>query len=191
MSDLTPLYSENELLASLEAILFVAAMPVTPNQLAETLGQTPEDILSGLKELSERYALYGGLSLQWHAGKVQLTTAPRMAAIVEKYLGLEAQSRLSKAALETLAIVAYRQPVTRPAIDAIRGVSSDSVIKSLLSKGLIQEAGRSEGPGRPILYETTPEFLQHFGLSSIDELPPFEAEIPTQSPESGNGILKD
>lgn len=191
MSDLPPLSNENELLSCLEAVLFVASVPVTVNQLAETLGQSAEEVLSGLKELSERYALSGGLSLQWHAGKVQLTTSPRMAAIVEKYLGLEAQSRLSKAALETLAIVAYRQPITRPGVDAIRGVSSDSVLRSLLSKGLVQEAGRSEGPGRPILYETTSEFLQHFGLSSIDGLPPFEVELPKDSNEPKNGLLKD
>lgn len=191
MSDLTPLPNDDELLACLEAVLFVAAIPVTANQLAETLAQPPEEVLSGLKELSERYALSGGLSLQWHAGKVQLTTSPRMAAIVEKYLGLEAQTRLSKAALETLAIIAYRQPITRPGIDAIRGVSSDSVLRSVLSKGLIQEAGRSEGPGRPILYETTPDFLQHFGLSSIDELPPFEVELPADVNRPENGLLKD
>lgn len=191
MSDLAPSTTENELLACLEAILFVAAAPVTVNQLAEALGQVPEEIQSGLRELSERYALAGGLSLQWHSGKVQLTTSPRLSGIVEKYLGLEAQSHLSKAALETLAIVAYRQPVTRPGIDAIRGVSSDSVLRSLLSKGLIQEAGRSEGPGRPILYETSAEFLQHFGLSSLEELPPFEVVITAEAPEVENGLLKD
>lgn len=191
MSEMTPLPIDHELLASLEAVLFVAAVPVTPQQLAETLGQSPDEVLSGLKELSERYALSGGLSLQWHTGKVQLTTSPRMALIVERYLGLEAQSRLSKAALETLSIIAYRQPITRPGIDAIRGVSSDSVLRSLLSKGLIQEAGRSDGPGRPILYETTPDFLMHFGLSSIDELPAFEVELNTDSTDPENGLLKD
>jgi segregation and condensation protein B len=90
---------------------------------------------------------------------------------VERFLGLEATSRLSRAALETLAIIAYQQPVTRPAVDSVRGVNSDGVIKSLLSKGLLQEVGRSEGPGRPILFGTTPQFLQHFGLSSLTELP--------------------
>ncbi len=192
MSDQPPQKTGSELIASLEAILFVAAIPVTVNQLAEALTQPAEDIQSGLQELSEKYALSGGLSLQWHAGRVQLTTSPHLAAIVEKYLGLEATSRLSRAALETLSIVAYRQPITRPAIDAIRGVSSDGVLKSLLSKGLLQEAGRAEGPGRPILYETTPEFLQHFGLSSIEEMPPFEiqtAELETE--EQKNGLLKD
>ena len=79
-----------------------------------------------------------------------------------------------RAALETLAIIAYQQPVTRPSVDSVRGVNSDGVIKSLLSKGLLQEVGRSEGPGRPILYGTTPEFLQHFGLNSLTELPPLD-----------------
>ena len=100
-----------------------------------------------------------------------MTTAPELAEVIERFLGLEATTRLSRAALETLAIIAYQQPVTRPAIDAVRGVNSDGVIKSLLSKGLLQEVGRSEGPGRPILFGTTPEFLQHFGLNSLIELP--------------------
>jgi segregation and condensation protein B len=94
-----------------------------------------------------------------------------MAEIVERFLGLEATSHLSRAALETLAIVAYQQPTTRPYIEGVRGVSSDGVMKSLLSKGLIQEVGRAEGPGRPILYGTAPDFLQHFGLNSLTELP--------------------
>jgi segregation and condensation protein B len=103
---------------------------------------------------------------------VQLTTAPEIANQIETFLGLEATSHLSRAALETLAIIAYQQPVTRPRIDSIRGVNSDGVMKSLLLKGLLQEVGRAEGPGRPILYGTTPDFLQHFGLNSLGELPP-------------------
>jgi segregation and condensation protein B len=91
---------------------------------------------------------------------------------VERFLGLETTSHLSRAALEALAIVAYQQPVTRPQVDAVRGVNSDGVMKSLLTKGLVQEIGRAEGPGRPILYSTTAEFLQHFGISSLNELPP-------------------
>jgi segregation and condensation protein B len=97
---------------------------------------------------------------------------------VERFLGLEATSRLSRAALETLAIIAYQQPVTRPSVDAVRGVNSDGVMKSLLSKGLIQEIGRTEGPGRPILYGTTPDFLQHFGLNTLGELPPLNLQEP-------------
>jgi len=105
-----------------------------------------------------------------------MTTAPELSEVVERFLGLEITSYLSRAALETLSIVVYQQPVTRPQVDSIRGVNSDGVIKSLLHKGLIQDIGRAEGPGRPILYASTAEFLQHFGLSSLDELPPLEVE---------------
>ncbi len=96
--------------------------------------------------------------------------------MIEKFLGLEASSRLSRAALETLAIIFYRQPVTRPQIDAIRGVNSDGVLKSLLLKGLVQEVGRAEAAGRPILYSATAECLQYFGLSSLSELPPLDLD---------------
>ena len=97
---------------------------------------------------------------------------------------MEASSRLSRAALETLAIILYRQPVTRPQIEAVRGVNSDGVMKSLLIKGLIQEVGRAEAPGRPILYSATSEVLQHFGFSSLSELPPLGLEnAPGASPE--------
>jgi segregation and condensation protein B len=113
-----------------------------------------------------------GLSLQRFRDRVQLTTAPAAAALVERFLGLAASSPLSRAALEALAIVAYQQPVTRPQIEAVRGVNSDSVIKNLLTKGLIEESGRAEGPGRPVLYSTTTEFMQHFGLTALSDLPP-------------------
>ncbi len=188
--------------ASLEALLFVAAAPVTVAQLAEALEQKPQEIEAALRLLEQRFGDGRGLSLQWHAGRVQLTTAPALAGIVEKFLGLEATARLSRAALETLAIIAYRQPITRPGVDAIRGVNSDGVMKSLLSKGLVQEIGRSDGPGRPILYGTTNEFLQHFGLSSLAGLPPYEQAgemVGLAADEAGqpeiskqqNNILKD
>ncbi|OGO80539.1 MAG: SMC-Scp complex subunit ScpB, partial [Chloroflexi bacterium RIFOXYD12_FULL_57_15] len=96
------------------------------------------------------------------------------AELIERFLGLEATTRLSRAALETLSIIAYQQPVIRPQVDAVRGVNSDSMMKSLLGKGLIQETGRTDGPGRPILYSTTPEFLQHFGINSVRDLPPLD-----------------
>jgi segregation and condensation protein B len=176
--------------ANLEALLFVAAAPVALSHLAEALGLPVPEIEAGLHRLEKVYAQDRGLNLQWYAGKVQLTTAPAAAAMVEKFLGLEATARLSRAALETLAIIAYRQPITRPSIDAIRGVNSDGVLKSLLSKGLVQEVGRTEGPGRPILYGSTAEFLQHFGLSSMSELPPFERPEDADE-QAGNQILKD
>jgi segregation and condensation protein B len=159
--------------ASLEALLFVASGPVTPAQLASGLEISLEEVDAALGELDQKMR-DSGLRLQWHAGRVQLTTAPETALRVERFLGLEATSRLSRAALEALAIIAYQQPVTRPEIDAIRGVNSDGCLKSLLSKGLVQESGRAEKPGRPILYITTADFLSHFGLKSISELPPLD-----------------
>lgn len=165
--------SETELPLSvkLEAILFVAAEPVAIAQLATALDVSSSVIERGLNELDDSLSARG-LRLQRHVGRFQLTTAPQLAELIERFLGLEATTHLSRAALETLSIVAYQQPVTRPQIDAIRGVNSDSMLKSLLNKGLILESGRADGPGRPILYSTTPEFLQHFGLNSILEMPP-------------------
>ncbi|MFN8388312.1 MAG: SMC-Scp complex subunit ScpB [Anaerolineales bacterium] len=163
--------TELSLSAKLEALLFVSGEPVALAQLAAALDVAPSVIERGLNELDASLA-GRGLKLQRHAGRVQLTTAPQLAELIELFLGLEATSHLSRAALETLAIIAYQQPVTRPQIDSIRGVNSDSMMKSLLHKNLILESGRADGPGRPILYSTTPEFLQHFGLNSILEMPP-------------------
>jgi segregation and condensation protein B len=168
------------LVALLEALLFIAPGPVAPAQLAAAVDLPVRDVENGLAEL-ELQCRTRGLRLQRHMGRGQLTTAPEAAMLVEKFLGLEASSRLSRAALEALAIIAYQQPVTRPEIDAIRGVNSDGVLKSLLSKGLIQEMGRAERPGRPILYSTTGDFLRHFGLSSIEELPALSSD--TASPD--------
>ena len=167
--------SENEkddlpLAVQIEGLLFVAAEPVATAHLAEALDVAPSMVEAALQELDASLQTRG-LRLQRHSGRVQLTTAPELAATIERFLGLEATTHLTRAALETLAIIAYQQPVTHPQIDSIRGVNSDSMLKSLLSKGLIIESGRADGPGRPILYSTAPEFLQHFGINSITELP--------------------
>ena len=177
--------------AIVEAMLFAAPTAMTPGQLAEAAERKTSEVEAALKTLESRYTLSGGLRLKWHKGKVELTTAPEYALQVEKLLGLEANSRLSKAGVETMAIVAYKQPITRPGIDSIRGVNSDGVIKSLLMKGLIEESGRAEGPGRPILYTTTSAFLQQFGLQSISELPPFDYEEISIDSGDENLILKD
>jgi segregation and condensation protein B len=191
MSDLPNFERRAEIRASLEAILFAAPGPVSPTQLAEVLELPVETVENELHALSEVYKHERGLDLQWYANKVQLTTAPQYSTLIERFLGLEATARLSRAALEALAIIAYRQPVTRPAMDAIRGVNSDGVLKSLLSKGLVQETGRAEGPGRPILYGITGEFLQHFGLSSLSELPPYDVLDEEDDQKEENQILKD
>ena len=178
---------ELPLSVKLEAMLFVAAEPVTTGQLAAALDVSTSVVERGLNELDSAISSRG-LRLQRHAGRVQLTTAPELAELIERFLGLEATSHLSRAALETLAIIAYQQPVTRPQIDAIRGVNSDSMMKSLLNKGLILESGRTDGPGRPILYSTTPEFLQHFGLNSILEMPPLAK--PEEEEDNHDEMLK-
>ena len=162
------------LAAQVESLLFVADGPVSTGRLAEALEITPGQVERALADLEAIYA-GRGLRLQRAGGLVQLITAPEAAPCVERFLGLEARTRLSRAALETLAIIAYRQPATRPEIEVVRGVSSDSVLRTLLSVGLVEEVGRAPTVGRPILYGTTFEFLQHFGLSSLDELPSLDS----------------
>jgi segregation and condensation protein B len=178
--------------AHLEALLFAAPGSVTLAQLAAALELPQTEVEKGLAEL-EAFYREGGLRLQRHQGRVQLTTAPECATLIERFLGLDASSRLSRAALETLAIVAYQQPITRPEVDAIRGVNSDGVMKSLLSKGLVQEVGRAERAGRPILYSTTADFLQHFGLNSLAEMPPLNTpgeENAEAAEEDAGSLLK-
>jgi segregation and condensation protein B len=185
-----PSFNKNDLSipAVLEALLFAAPGPVSPAQLATALELPIQDVEKGLQDL-EYLCQPRGIRLQRHQGRVQFTTAPEAALLVENFLGLEASTRLSRAALEALSVIAYQQPVTRPQIDAVRGVNSDGVLKSLLNKGLIQEVGRAEKPGRPILYSTTSDFLRHFGLNSLNELPPLDTPPPEQEDEPG--LLKE
>jgi segregation and condensation protein B len=155
----------------IESLLFVADEPVQVEQLARALEVEPPVVEEALGQLSEEYR-ERGLRLQREDRRVQMVTAPEAAEVIERFLGLQLSGRLSPAALETLAIVAYQQPVTRAQIEEVRGVNCDSVLRTLVSKGLIEGVGRLEQAGRPILYGTTFEFLQYFGLESLDELPP-------------------
>jgi len=156
-----------------ESLLFVAEGPVPIASLARALEVEVQQIEEALNELKQEYSTRG-FRLQRFRDKVQLVTAPESAPAIEKFLGVDGSGHLSAAALETLAIIAYRQPITRPAIEAVRGVNCDGVIQTLVSRGLIQEVGRQETAGRPILYATTFEFLQHFGLRGVEDLPPLE-----------------
>lgn len=170
-----------QLAARVEALLFVSSSPVSVGQLANALDVPNRKVEEALEALVEQYARRG-LRIQEHHAQIQLTTAPEFAADIERFLELESTTRLTRAALEVISIIAYQQPVTRPQIDAIRGVNSDSVLRTLLRHGLIEEAGRTEGPGRPILYSTTPEFMQQFGINSLTELPPLALEtLPEQN----------
>lgn len=164
----------------IESLLFVAGEPVSLIQLAQTLELSAEVIEAALTELAAACA-NRGIRVQRHEERVQLVSAPEAAAAVERFLGSQSQQRLSAAALETLAIVAYRQPVTRAQVDAIRGVDSGSVIRVLMGRDLIVETGRLETIGRPILYATTAEFLRQFGLTSLVELPPLDFFQPRES----------
>lgn len=179
------------LIARIEALLFAAPGMVTAAQLAAALEISADEVVKGLAELQSDYLAHKdlrGLRVQRDGGRYQLTTAAEAGLLIERFLGLEASSRLSRAAVEALAVIAYQQPVTRPQVDAVRGVNSDGVLKSLLGKGLIQEAGRAETPGRPIYYCTTAEFLQYFGIDSIVDLPPLQqAEPSAESPVSEAG----
>lgn len=156
---------------ALEALLFAAPGPSSLEQLSRALDMSETKVENLINDLSAHFNDEHGLRIQKNHNQYQLVTAAEYGQLIETFLGLEVTTRLTQAALEALAIIAYKQPATRPEIDAIRGVNSDYVVRSLLSKGLIEELGRSEAPGRPILYGVTPDFLQYFGLSSIDELP--------------------
>lgn len=157
--------------ARLEAVLFVSQEPASLADLARALEAPPVEVEGALEDLATR--LEGrGLALQRQGQRFQLVTRPEAAGDVQRYLDLELGSRLSQAALETLALIAYKQPVTRQALEAIRGVSCDSVLRSLQARGLIEEVDRLEQAGRPIRYGTTFQFLQHFGLASLADLPP-------------------
>jgi segregation and condensation protein B len=163
--------SENELIRLVESLLFVADEPVSTARLAHTL-EVSEETIQALLDRFAQECQTRGIRLQRKADHVQLVSAPEAAPYIERFLGLERSTRLSPAALEVLAIIAYRQPITRAQIEAIRGVSCDAVLRTLVNHGLVEEVGRLEQAGRPILYGTTFQFLQHFGLSSLEELPP-------------------
>ena len=160
-------------LRSLEAVLFVADEPVPAASLAEVVESDRQTVERMLEELASEYERTGsGLALRRIAGGWRLYTHPDTAAAVERFVLSSRHSRLTKAALETLAIVAYKQPVTRHQVSAIRGVDTEGVLKALVARGLLAEVGHDQGPGRPILYGTTPEFLERLGLDSVADLPP-------------------
>ncbi len=169
--------------AALEALLFVAEKPLTRRQVAALAGadRATVDARLGDLEVSLRTR---GIRLLIDGDRVELATAPEGGALVARYVGAHAV-RLSPASLETLAIVAYRQPVTKSAVERIRGVDSDYTIRTLLHRRFITELGRSDAPGRPFLYGTGFDFLERFGLTSLEELPPLEVDVAARLAEEG------
>lgn len=161
--------------AVLESLLFVAEGPVAVSQLARAVELDVETVETALHMLDESYRTTGrGLRLQTRNGRYQLVSAPEVAGLIEAFLNLDMSSKLSTPALETLAVVAYRQPVTRAQIEAVRGVDCSGILRSLLQRGLIEETARLDAPGRPVLYSISDLFMQHFGLTGLHELPPLE-----------------
>lgn len=162
------------LLRPVEALLFVASEPLSIKQIAKLTHATEIEIGATLQKIEEEYA-ERGIVLRQIAGGYRFASAPLARDVVEAYL-LPAKTNLSTPALETLAIIAYLQPVTKSEIEAIRGVSAESVVSTLLDRQLIDEAGRKDVVGRPMLYKTTAEFLEAFGLRSLEDLPQMELE---------------
>lgn len=166
--------TEEELAAALEAVCFVLNRPLTVGEAASMLRCTTPDLRAAAGRLAERLR-GGGLMLQQHDDEIQLVTRPEVAWGVQRALNPERPARLSRASLETLAIVAYRQPVTRAAVEDIRGVGCEATLDNLERRELIREVGRQETPGHPRLYGTTLRFLQVVGLERIEDLPPLDA----------------
>lgn len=175
----------SELAHVIEAILFVAGEPVEIGELQRALDVTEMETMLAIAALDSDYSYHRrGICLKRFGDHVQLSTRAEYAPYVERLLQPVQKQSLSQSALETLAVVAYRQPVTRLDIEAVRGVKCDYSVQSLVNKGLIAEVGRKEALGRPILYGTTDKFLAHFGLSSLDELPKPPEDKAAEAEES-------
>ncbi|HEX3466604.1 MAG TPA: SMC-Scp complex subunit ScpB [Candidatus Elarobacter sp.] len=168
------LVDTGKLQREVEALLFVASEPLSIKDLARLTEAEQSEVSIALQKIDEEFA-HRGIVLREIAGGYRFASAPAAREAVEAYL-LPAKTNLSPAALETLAIAAYMQPVTKGEIEGIRGVSADSVIATLLDRRFLTESGRKDVPGRPIIYKTTAEFLEAFGLRSLDELPPIDVD---------------
>lgn len=170
-----------DLMAAVEALLFAAPEPLPAERIADALEVERPLVEAALERLAQHYAAGPhGIELHRVGGGYRLVTQPRYAPVIER-LERPRRAVLSHAALETLAIVAYRQPITRAEIEALRGVSSESPLATLLEHGLICELGRKEAPGRPILYGTTRRFLEYVGINDLSELPPLEDGQPAEA----------
>jgi segregation and condensation protein B len=161
-----------QIAAAIESLLFVSGRPLSYAELRKLLDVDDTDLTCGLQLLNDQLESQGrGIRLQRLGEQVQLVTAPENARYIAALLDLPMTARLTTAAMETLAVISYRQPITRAQIEAIRGVNSDRAVASLVQLGLVVEIGRAQTIGRPALFATTPEFLQQFGLTSLEQLP--------------------
>jgi segregation and condensation protein B len=178
-----------ERLAQVEALLFASDAPLPIDRLAEVLEIPEPEARAAVRALQEACEAPGrGLSVVEVGGGVRLVTRAVHAPALVRLQRLRLRSRLSRAAVETLAIIAYRQPISRPEIEQLRGVGAEGVLTHLLERRLIRVVGRKAAPGRPVLYGTTREFLEHFGLRELGELPPFEP--PAGGSGAGPGAVE-
>ena len=173
--------------AALEALLFVAERPLGRPEIARLLGCDREAVDALIGDLETTLA-GRGIRIVAAGDHVALATAPEAGPLVARYVGVE-PGRLSPASLEVLAIVAYRQPATKAVVERIRGVDSDYTLRSLLHRRLVVEMGRADAPGRPILYGTGIDFLERFGLASLDDLPPLDAPVAGRLADAQEGVL--
>lgn len=179
MQQLQDKQETTQIAAAIESLLFVSGRPLEYAELRKLLDTDDTGLISGLQTLTHQLESQGrGIRLQRLGEQVQLVTAPENARYIAALLDLPMTARLTTAAMETLAVISYRQPVTRAQIEAIRGVNSDRVVTSLIQHGLVAEIGRAQTVGHPALFATTPEFLQQFGLTNLEQLPRTDIEPP-------------
>lgn len=175
--------------ALIEALLLSAPEPATVELLAQGAGVPASAVEQALSHLSQQTSR--GWTIQWHGPEIQLVTAPLFARYVRRFLGLEREVRLSGAALEALAVIAYQQPVTRSDIESVRGVDCTGVLATLLSRGLIEQTGRAEVAGLPYQYGVTADFLKHFGMQSLADLPDLGRSGELESAVHLSGMIQE
>jgi segregation and condensation protein B len=194
LTELQERHTVTQVAAAIESILFVSGRPLEYGELRKLLDIDDLTLNEGLEALAEQLEQQArGIRLQRLGMQVQLVSAPENARYIAALLGLPMTAKLTNAALETLSVVGYRQPITRAQIEAVRGVNSDRALLSLIQHGLVVEIGRTQTVGRPALFATTPEFLQQFGLTNLDQLPqpaidaePQEAQVAQKTGEMHN-----
>lgn len=168
----------SDLIRTIEAILFVSEAPVTDAELSEVTGATPSEISTALADIGEHWQESHGIHLDHVAGGWRFGTDPELHEAIERFASTDRVRRLSKAALETLAIIAYQQPISRGQVSEIRGVDSEQTIRNLERRDLVMEIGRAPGPGQAVLYGTTRTFLEKMGVASLADLPPLADHVP-------------
>ena len=173
----------------LEALLFLADEPLPAGELAEALDMEPDEVEDACQQLADSYrAEERGLAVRRAGGGWRMYTAETAWPVVERHVLAGRTGRLSSAALETLAVVAYKQPITRPAVGEVRGVNADAAIRSLVARGYLEEVGREETPGQPVLYGTTARFLEDLGIDGLDELPDLADHLPEDAPDEPDDV---